>query len=94
MRFFADEFIEVGAEPVGFTPARIDNPGGSRATRALVQVKDGIVHYAFLSEPDAARSLTCGAGGSFEIDGYDNLAQVKFVSLTGSISKLYITYGN
>jgi hypothetical protein len=94
MRFFSDEIIEVGEAPVGLTPEKIDNPGATRASKALIQVKGNGVYYSFLSTPDLNKSLFCGAGGTIVIEDYDNLAQVKFANLTGGISKLYITYGN
>ncbi|MDR1190328.1 MAG: hypothetical protein LBK60_01515 [Verrucomicrobiales bacterium] len=94
MRFFADELLEVGAAPVGCTPARIDHCGGARATKALIQVRGALVHYSFIGAPTVNRSLSCGAGGVIEIDGYDNLNQVRFATLGGGLAFLYLTYGN
>lgn len=94
MRYFDDELISVTSTATPLTAAKIDNTGGSRATKALIQVRDAPVVYSFRSEPDAENSLMCGPGGQIQIEDYDNLSAVQFKCLTGGIAKLYVTYGN
>jgi|GEM_PF-4749845 len=94
MRFFADELLTVNTDAVSLTPAKLDNVGGARATRAIIQVRGAGIIYAFMREPDATHSLQCGPGGQIEISDYDNLATVQFRCLTGGPATLYVTYGN
>lgn len=98
-RFFAAETITVGTTPVSLTQATLDNVGGPRAGRATIQVSLAQVAIAFTGDPApedtgvAAVGIVCGVGEVVEVDGYDNLKQVKFVSNeSGKTASIYIAY--
>lgn len=96
MIFISDESITVDSttQSVGFTPAKIDQTGGTRVNKALVYVSGGPVALSYLTDPPTQNaSIQYQDGAIFEIDGYDNLVQAKFILLSAGSTNLYCTYG-
>ncbi len=92
MRFYADEVLTVGdSTPVNLTASKLDHDGGARASRATLQVKSGAIQACFVTDPTSDQSVKWTLDDIFEIIGYDNLKQVKFLSVSGE-STLYVTY--
>lgn len=94
MRYFASENISVGStNPVGPNPSLIDNSGGSRATTGLFTVYDNPIIISFTGTPAIENGHIYGPGQTFEVEWYDNLTQLLFITPTGT-ANIFASYGN
>lgn len=95
MNVIADENIVVNSttQSIGFTSTLIDQTGGTRANKATVYVSGGPVALSYKTDPPtAAKSIQYAAGSLFDINGYDAIAQAKFILLSAGSTNLYVTY--
>lgn len=101
MQFIGDEVISATSGTVKtLTRSKIDNAGGSRATRAIIfnhsVSGNGTVGLRYSEDPDAAdyEYEPLGEGESKTIDTYENLRDLK-IKLTGdATAKLFCQYFN
>lgn len=95
--FSSDEIIEVTSGTVKTPDASlIDNVGGSRATKARITNRFGVLLYRFDSDPDAStdEGHLLQASETTEITGYDNIKNLRFTIEGVTTSKVFISYGN
>lgn len=94
-KFFDDEVITINAvTSVVFTAAKYDHNGGTRASRAVVQVGSTPIYLSFLTDPPTITSSIIGnTGDIIEITDFDNIRDAKIIaqSATGSLT-IYVTY--
>lgn len=89
--FFADESLAVNSTtPVVLTPAKYEASGGGRATRAVIQCLVSM-YYRFGAAPTSTVSYQAAAGDIIEINGFDNIRQVEFLTQSGS-STIFASY--
>ena len=97
MAFTTDEIISVATGEVKTPdPDIIDNVGGSRATKARVTNRFGVLLYRFDSDPDAAtdEGHLLQPSETTDILGYDNIKNLRFAIEGSTTSKVFISYGN
>lgn len=99
MRLVNSEVITVAAgETKTCTRSEIDNGSGPKATLAIVSnhdLGDSDVGFRIGDEPPVEGDYTYHpilAGGSVEIDGYDNLIGAQFILVGSVTAKLFVEY--
>lgn len=102
MAFYADETITVAAGEIkSLTSTLYKQTGVANASRALVTNIGGggtdILHR-YITDPDTSVSPKVGVplppGGQIEIQGYDNIKNIKFALDGASTATLFVQYSS
>lgn len=96
-QFFTSESIAVNATKIGLSRTKIDNQsaGGTRAQRAVVQVKTKGLYFSFNSDTlplNATNSFEAAPGDLIEVTGYENLTHFQAITQDGSSGTIYVEY--
>jgi hypothetical protein len=95
--FSSDEVISVPSGEVKTPDADlIDNVGGSRATRARMTNRNGVLWYRFNDDPDVANGLGHRLAADETVDlppGYENIKNLRLTAEDTTCS-VFISYGN
>ena len=93
MESFGYENINVGTESVGFNK-EIYSPNGHRpAKRVVVSIEGADVRLrydGFIPTSNFGHLIL--AGEEFVLEGENNISREKFISVTGDMAKLTVTY--